>query len=126
MTEKGIADEPTGAPDVFGALASPARRQLLMALRAGPRTAASLSKGMPIARASVSEHLALLRAVGLVRAQKRGRERLYHLDPRPLTEVGAWLNVMLAFWTLRLSDLNELGEGDAGAVRNRRSSSASP
>ena len=111
MTERGAAGEPAGAPDVFGALANPVRRQLLMALRAGPRTASELVQGMPIARSAVSEHLALLRDVGLVRAQKRGRERVYHLDPRPLTEVGAWLNVMLAFWTLRLSDLNALAGG---------------
>lgn len=126
MTGRGAGVEPAGAPDVFGALANPVRRQLLVALRAGPRTASNLSQGLPIARSAVSEHLALLREVGLVRVKKRGRERVYHLDPRPLTEVGAWLNVMLAFWTLRLSDLKELGEGDAGAVRNRRSPSGSP
>jgi DNA-binding transcriptional ArsR family regulator len=125
MKELGIAHQPAGAPDVFGALANPIRRQLLMALRAGPRTASNLSEGLPIARSAVSEHLALLREVGLVRVKNRGRERVYHLDPRPLTEVGAWLNVMLAFWTRRLSDLNELGEADAGAVRNRRSPSGS-
>ena len=95
---------------MFDALANPARRQLLMALRAGPQTASSLSDGMPIARPAVSEHLALLRGVGLVRAVKRGRERVYYLDPRPLTEAGAWLNATLAFWTQRLADLNGLEE----------------
>jgi len=110
MTGRDAAEGSAGAPDVFGALANPARRQLLMALRAGPKTASELGQGMPIARAAVSEHLALLRAVGLVCAQKRGRERVYHLDPRPLTEVGAWLNVMLAFWTHRLNDLKALRE----------------
>lgn len=100
MPERVTAGAPAGAPDVFGALANPVRRQLLMALRAGPRTASDLCKGLPIARSAASEHLSLLRDVGLVRAQKRGRERVYHLDPRPLTEVGAWLNVILAFWTL--------------------------
>ncbi len=111
VTERGAGVEPSGAPDVFSALANPVRRQLLMELRAGPKTASTLSGGMPIARSAISEHLALLRDVGLVRVQKRGRERLYHLDPRPLTEVGAWLNVMLAFWTLRLNDLIRLGNG---------------
>ncbi len=108
MTERGAGVEQDAAPDVFGALANPVRRRLLMALRAGPKTASTLSEGMPIARSAISEHLALLREVGLVRVQKRGRERLYHLDPRPLTEVGAWLNVMLAFWTHRVGDLDAL------------------
>ena len=112
MAEKGAAEESPAAPDVFGALASPVRRRLLMALRAGPRTASSLCEGMPIARPAVSEHLAVLRAVGLVRAVRRGREQVYHLDPRPLTEAGAWLNVMLAFWNARLGDLSRIGEGE--------------
>ena len=112
MTEPGAAGDSGGAPDVFGALANPVRRRLLMALRAGPRTASDLGEGMPVARPAISEHLALLRDVGLVRVQKRGRERVYHLDPRPLTEVGAWLNVMLAFWNARLGDLKGMGEGE--------------
>jgi DNA-binding transcriptional ArsR family regulator len=110
MTGRGIAKAQKNAPDVFGALANPIRRQLLMALRIGPKTASELGEGLPIARSAVSEQLALLRDVGLVRAQKRGRERVYHLDPRPLTEVGGWLNAMLAFWALRLGDLKALGD----------------
>ena len=111
MAERRPAKQTASAPDVFDALANPVRRRLLMALRAGPKTASDLGEGMPVARSAVSEHLALLRDVGLVRARKRGREHVYHLDPRPLTEVGAWLNVMLAFWTLRLDDLKALDEG---------------
>ena len=111
MKEQRVAEARTGASDVFGALASPVRRRLLMALRSGPKSASDLSEGMPIARSAVSEQLALLRDVGLVRIQKRGRERVYHLDPRPLTEVGGWLNVMLALWAQRLGDLKALRDG---------------
>ena len=111
MTERAGTKDSGEGPDVFGALASPVRRRLLMALRAGPATASALAEGMPVARAAVSEHLSVLRDAGLVRAQRRGRERVYHLDPRPLTEVGAWLNVMLAFWNARLGDLGRIGEG---------------
>jgi DNA-binding transcriptional ArsR family regulator len=110
MAEGKNIEERLEAPDVFDALANPVRREILMALRAGPKTASELAEGMPVARSAVSEHLALLRAVGLARVQKRGRERVYHLDPRPLTEVGAWLNLMLTFWTGRVRDLNALGE----------------
>ncbi len=110
MTGREPPKKPARAPDVFDALANPLRRQLLMALRNGPRTASQLNEGMPIARPAVSEHLASLRAVGLVRVRSIGRERLYHLDPRPLTEVGGWLNVMLAFWTRRLGDLEPTGK----------------
>ena len=101
---------PRQPPDLFAALAHPARRHLLMALRGGPRTASQLTEGLDIGRPAVSEHLQLLRLAGLVRVHARGRQRLYHLDPRPLTEVGAWLNEVLAFWTRRLDDLGALAE----------------
>jgi len=99
-------------PDAFAALANPARRQLLMALRAGPRSASELAAGMAIGRPAVSEHLAALRAAGLARVERRGRERYYHLDPRPLADVGAWLNAMLVNWTRRLNDINALSEAE--------------
>jgi DNA-binding transcriptional ArsR family regulator len=101
-------DAEPNAPDVFDAVAHPLRRRLLMELRTGARSASELAVGMPINRPAVSEHLALLRRVGLVQAERHGRERYYHLDPRPLAEVGGWLNLMLAYWARRLEDLERL------------------
>jgi hypothetical protein len=43
-----------------------------------------------------------------VKVERRGRERYHHLDPRPLTDVGAWLNVALAHWARRIEDLAAL------------------
>ena len=70
--------------DAFGALANPLRRELLLALRSGPRTASELCAGLAVARSSASEHLQALRLSGLVQVERRGREQIYHLDPRPL------------------------------------------
>jgi DNA-binding transcriptional ArsR family regulator len=109
MATRRVQKAASAEADVFAALASPVRRELLIALRGGPRTAGELCASLPGARSSVSEQLAVLRAAGLVRVRKQGRERRYHLDPRPLTEIGTWLNAMLAFWTRRLSDLDALG-----------------
>jgi DNA-binding transcriptional ArsR family regulator len=96
--------------DVFQALAHVERRNLLIELRGGAKSASELSVGRPLARSSISEHLQALRLAGLVVVERRGRERVYHLDPRRLTEVGAWLNTMLAYWTRRLADLDSLAE----------------
>jgi len=101
--------------DVFAALAHPARRKILMRLRTGARTASDLTADMPIGRPAVSEHLQVLRLAKLVKVERRGRERYYFLDPRPLTDVGAWLNAMLAQWARRMDDLNAL----AGRERHR-------
>jgi DNA-binding transcriptional ArsR family regulator len=104
---------PTRPPDIFAALANPVRREMLIALSRGARIASDLCAGPAVARSTASEHLQALRAAGLVVVERRGRELYYRLDPRPLTEVGAWLNVMLASWTRRLDDLQALKERGA-------------
>ncbi len=92
-------------PDAFDALAHPLRRRLLMELRTGARSASELAADMPVGRPAISENLAVLRQAGLVRVEKRGRERYHYLDPGPLAEVGGWLNLMLAHWAKRVEDL---------------------
>jgi DNA-binding transcriptional ArsR family regulator len=94
--------------DVFSALANPVRRQILMRLRRGPRAASDLARGFPIGRTAVSEHLQVLRKAGLIREEPRGRERYYHLDPRPLTEVEAWIDAFSQYWKQRLAALEDV------------------
>lgn len=78
---------------VFAALSNPVRRDILVRLRRGPRGVTELARGFDIGRPAVSEHLQVLRKAKLVREEPRGRERYYHLDPRPLGEVERWLEV---------------------------------
>ena len=79
--------------DVFSALANPVRRQILTRLRRGPLGVSELARGFEIGRPAVSEHLQVLRKASLVREEPRGRERYYHLDLRPLSEVEDWIRV---------------------------------
>jgi DNA-binding transcriptional ArsR family regulator len=95
-------------PDVFQALANPVRRELLERLRKGPRAVNDLAAGFTVGRPAISEHLQVLRRARLVREEPRGRERWYHLDPRPLLEVNAWLDVFSLYWQRRLADLEDL------------------
>lgn len=94
--------------DVFAALANPVRREILMSLRRGPRAVKELAEGFHIGRPAVSEHLQVLRKARLVREQARGRERYYHLDPRPLTEVEQWLEAFTRYWKQRLAALDDV------------------
>lgn len=96
------------SPDVFSALANPARRQILFELRNGPRHVTALAEGFRIGRPAISEHLQVLRRAGLVREEPRGRERYYHLDPRPLGEVETWLDAFTNFLTERMQALEAL------------------
>jgi DNA-binding transcriptional ArsR family regulator len=96
--------------DVFSALANPVRREILLQLRQGPRAVSDLARGFDLGRPAVSEHLSVLRKARLVREEPRGRERYYHLDPRPLAEVDAWLEGFTRYWKQRLAALEQLLE----------------
>ena len=84
------------------------RREILLQLRKGPRAVTDLASGFELGRPAVSEHLQVLRKARLVREEPRGRERYYHLDPRPLREVDTWLEAFTRYWNQRLVDLEDL------------------
>ena len=74
--------------EIFKALADPGRRQLLDSLRAQDgQTLRSLCAEMRMARQSVSKHLAVLEAAGLVVTVRQGREKLHYLNPAPINEI---------------------------------------
>jgi DNA-binding transcriptional ArsR family regulator len=112
MLYSNRAASPKG--DVFSALANPARRTILMRLRKGPCAVSDLAKSFDIGRPAVSEHLQVLRKARLVREQPRGRERYYHLDPRPLSEVEKWLHAFSSYWNARLAALEDVLHEEAG------------
>lgn len=96
--------------DVFAALASPARREVLRLLLDGPRTVNDLASNFDMRRPSVSEHLRVLREAGLVSEQRAGRERRYQLEPRPFLEVREWLDPYERFWRDRIKSLRDVLE----------------
>jgi DNA-binding transcriptional ArsR family regulator len=99
---------------VFAAVADPTRRRLLERLLAGGSLSVTdLGAGLPMTRQAVSKHLGILRASGLVRVRRDGREQLHELDPRPLQAVDDWLRPYAAAWDERLAALRRhLGEDD--------------
>jgi len=103
--------------DVFDALANPVRREILKKLRRGPKGVSDLASGFSLGRPAVSEHLQVLRRARLIREEPRGRERYYHLDPRPLKEVTTWLDAFERYAQDRLDDLGELLDREAGERR---------
>jgi DNA-binding transcriptional ArsR family regulator len=94
--------------DVFAAIASPVRRGLLDALRGGPRSVGELAGEFPISRPAVSQHLAVLRAAGLVREDRGGRAGRYRLDAAPLRRVTDWIGAYEEFWAGRVDRLRAL------------------
>jgi DNA-binding transcriptional ArsR family regulator len=101
-------ERPVTEIDVFAALANPVRREILVRLRRGPRPVTALAEGFDIGRPAISEHLQVLRRARLVREEPRGRERYYHLDPRPLADVEAWVGAFARYWKARMTALEEV------------------
>ena len=75
------------ADAVWKALADPTRRRILDELRARPRTTGELALGFEMTRFGVMKHLGVLAEAGLVRVERRGRERWNHLNPAPIQEI---------------------------------------
>jgi DNA-binding transcriptional ArsR family regulator len=108
---------------VFAAVASPARRQLLgLLLEQGPLPVQDLAAHFAMRRPSVSEHLRVLKDAGLVSERKAGRQRYYHLEPRPLRDLSLWLSPYERFWREKLSGLRDLldsgGDLDSGDLES--------
>jgi DNA-binding transcriptional ArsR family regulator len=84
---------------VFAALGDPTRLRLLARLGSGgPRSIARLTSGTRVTRQAVTKHLHVLAGAGLVRDLRRGRERLWELEPSRLRDARRWLDLVSARW----------------------------
>jgi DNA-binding transcriptional ArsR family regulator len=96
------------ASAVFSALANPVRRRILELLLEGPRAASDIASEFDVNRPAVSEHVHVLRAMGLVTEEARGRQRFYRLDAGPLSEVKEWLRPFERYWGKRMRVMNDV------------------
>ena len=65
---------------LYRALADETRRQILDFLRAGPRTSGEIADQFHSSWPTISRHLAVLRAGGLVVAERQGQAIYYELN----------------------------------------------
>jgi len=91
--------------DVFRALADPTRRAVFEQLASGEQTVSALKAGFAVSQPAISQHLATLRAAGLVRERREGRNAYYAIDPAGLGEIAAWLDRYRTFWPARIERL---------------------
>lgn len=71
---------------------------------------------MPVSRPAVSQHLRVLKEVGLVADEKVGNRRLYRLNPAGVQEVHAYFD---RFWDLALAAFEGAVEGTEQEVKRR-------
>ena len=99
------------ASTTFDVIAEPTRREILDLLRERPRPVGELVDLLGISQPGVSKHLRVLRQAKLVRARADAQRRWYEVDPRPLTEIEAWLAPYRDLWAARLDALEQHLDG---------------
>jgi DNA-binding transcriptional ArsR family regulator len=94
--------------EVFRALGDPTRRAVYERLTAGERSVSELQQGLPISQPAVSQHLAALKAAGLVGERREGRKVFYRIEPAGLAPLIDWLGRYRAFWPQRIERLKDV------------------
>jgi len=107
-TYDGFVARASTTSDVFNAIAEPARRAVLEALRGGETTVGAIVDAVGLTQPQVSKHLKVLREVQLVVARPVGKERFYRLDATGLRVVHDWAGLFAAMWNDRLDRLDGL------------------
>src|ERR1700754_2501542 len=94
----------TNAQAMLTALGDPTRQAILDHLSDGPRAVGELAADLPVSRPAVSQHLKVLKDVGLVVDRKAGTRRLYQVDPAGLAILRSYLDGM---WERSLKSFEE-------------------
>jgi DNA-binding transcriptional ArsR family regulator len=77
--------------DAFAALSDPTRRAILKMLRAGSKPAGEIAEAFHLTKPTLSHHFRVLRAAGLVRAERRGTSIVYTLQTNVLEDLATEL-----------------------------------
>ena len=94
--------------DVFRALSDPTRRGLYELLAGGEQTVSALKANFDISQPAVSQHLAALKAAGLVAERREGRCAYYRVEPGGLIPLLDWIERTRAFWPERIERLKDV------------------
>ena len=100
------------------ALADSTRMAIFQKLSGGPIAVNELARMLPVTRPAVSQHLKVLKDVGLVTDTKTGTRRLYQLDPEGVARLRAHFDQM---WTRALGAFQETVEKPTEGGRHANS-----
>lgn len=75
----------------FAALADPTRRKILRLLRKRSMSAGELAEAFDLSKPTLSHHFRVLKAAGLVRAERQGTSIVYTLQANLLEEAATEL-----------------------------------
>ena len=100
----------TAAP-VFAALGDATRLRLVARLcDDGPLSIARLSEDADVTRQAITKHLQAMSDAGLVRDSRRGRERIWELEPKRLERARRYLDQIANDWDSAIARLRRFVE----------------
>jgi DNA-binding transcriptional ArsR family regulator len=93
------------------ALGDPTRQAIFDQLSDGPRPVGEIAAVLPITRPAVSQHLKVLKDVGLVFDRQEGTRRLYQVDREGLAILRTYLD---QFWERSLAAFAQAARDERG------------
>lgn len=106
-----MTESPHLAP-TFAALADETRWAVLQRVGRSPASASELAAEFPVSRQAIVKHLDVLREVGLVEAERRGRAVVFHAVGARLNTLGHELQRVASAWDRRLAAIKERAEAE--------------
>ena len=104
---------PRSSATLFAALGDDSRLRLVARLcEEGPLSIARLTEGARVTRQAITKHLRVMEGSGLVRSARRGRERVWQLEPRRLDDARRYLDRISRQWDVALNRLRRFVEED--------------
>jgi DNA-binding transcriptional ArsR family regulator len=96
---------------VFDALGDPNRLRIMTRLcDGGPCSTTEVTQVVSVSRQAATKHLLFLEAVGLVSSQRSGRERIWRVQPEPLTDASEYLTELSQRWDRAIDRLRAFVE----------------
>jgi predicted transcriptional regulator len=92
------------------ALGDSTRWEILRRLGERPISASALARELPPSRQAIAKHLEILREVGLVTSEVRGREVVYAAVGARLSRLARELERVGRAWDRRLMDIKRIAE----------------
>jgi DNA-binding transcriptional ArsR family regulator len=92
----------------IAALGDPTRRRIFEILAdGGPASVADIARLLPVTRPAVSQHLRVLKDLGLVTHRTVGTRHIYRLDPQGIAALREYLD---SLWERALNDFKAAAE----------------
>jgi ArsR family transcriptional regulator len=103
--------------EIMRTLANPRRLGIIHRLAGGPVEVGRIAADLQMSQPNVSQHLAVMRAAGVVEAERSGREVRYRLSDPEIVAACALMRGVLARRLDRLAGLSDVARREPAADR---------